>query len=130
MYASSQRAANPGAQYRAIDVSSKIEGASPHRLVSILYEELVQALATMKLAIQRGDASRHNAAQARALAIVQSLDGSLDFARGGEIARALSSVYGEVSRLTTLGGKARDAEAIGRAQKLVAEIADAWNQIG
>jgi flagellar protein FliS len=119
-----------GAQYRAIDVSSKIEGASPHRLVSILYEELVSALATMKLAIRRVDGARQRDAQARALVIVQSLDSSLDFSRGGEIARALSSVYSEVRRLTMLGGNAQDAEAIDRGQKLVAEIAEAWNQIG
>ena len=130
MYARPFSAGAPGAQYRAIDVSSKIEGASPHRLVAILYEELVLALATMKLAIRRGDGIRQTEAQARALVIVQSLDNSLDFARGGETALALSSVYAEVGRLTALGGNAHDADAIDRAQKLIAEIAEAWNRIG
>ena len=130
MYPTLTRPGGAGAQYRAIDVSSKIDGASPHRLVTILYEELVLALSTMKLAIRRGDAPRQNEAQARSLAIVQSLDNSLDFGRGGEIAGALSAVYAEVGRLVTLGGKARDAEAIGKGQALVAEIAEAWNQIG
>ena len=130
MYASPMRAGGAGAQYRAIDVSSKIEGASPHRLVAILYEELVLALSTMKLAIRRGDGIRQTEAQTRALVIVQSLDNSLDFARGGDIAAALSSVYAEVSRLTALGGNAHDADAIDRGQKLIGEIADAWGQIG
>jgi flagellar protein FliS len=130
MYARSMHSGGAGAQYRAIDVSCKIEGASPHRLVSILYEELVQALSTMKLAIRRVDSSRQRDAQARALVIVQSLDSSLDFSRGGEIARALSSVYSEVRRLTMLGGSSGDAEAVDRGQKIVAEIAEAWNQIG
>jgi flagellar protein FliS len=130
MYSRPIRTGGAGAQYRAIDVSSKIEGASPHRLVAILYEELVLALSTMKMAIRRGDGLRQNEAQARALVIVQSLDSSLDFAKGGDIASALSSVYAEVSRLTALGGNAQDADAIDRAQKLIAEIAEAWNQIG
>jgi len=130
MYSRPIRTGGAGAQYRAIDVSSKIEGASPHRLVAILYEELVLALSTMKMAIRRGDGLRQNEAQARALVIVQSLDGSLDFAKGGDIAGALSAVYAEVSRLTALGGNAQDADAIDRAQKLIAEIAEAWNQIG
>jgi flagellar protein FliS len=130
MYSRPIRTGGAGAQYRAIDVSSKIEGASPHRLVAILYEELVLALSTMKMAIRRGDGLRQNEAQARALVIVQSLDSSLDFTKGGDIAGALSAVYAEVSRLTALGGNAQDAEAIDRAQKLIAEIAEAWNQIG
>jgi flagellar protein FliS len=129
MYARSMHT-GAGAQYRAIDVSSKIEGASPHRLVAILYEELVQALSTMKLAIRRVDGARQRDAQSRALMIVQSLSSSLDFSRGGDIAGALSSVYNEVRRLTLLGGSSGDAEAVDRGQKLVAEIADAWNQIG
>jgi flagellar protein FliS len=129
MYARSMHT-GAGAQYRAIDVSSKIEGASPHRLVAILYEELVQALSTMKLAIRRVDGARQRDAQSRALMIVQSLSSSLDFSRGGDIAGALSSVYNEVRRLTLLGGSGGDAEAVDRGQKLVAEIADAWNQIG
>ena len=129
MYARSMHT-GAGAQYRAIDVTSKIEGASPHRLVAILYEELVQALSTMKLAIRRTDGARQRDAQSRALMIVQSLSSSLDFARGGDIAGALSSVYAEVRRLTLLGGSSGDAEAVDRGQKLVAEIADAWNQIG
>ncbi|MDB5689735.1 MAG: flagellar protein FliS [Sphingomonas bacterium] len=130
MYARSMHSGGAGAQYRAIDVTSKIEGASPHRLVAILYEELVQALSTMKLAIRRVDSLRQRDAQARVLLIVQSLDSSLDFSRGGEIASALSSVYSEVRRLTLLGGKGQDADAIDRGQKLIAEIAEAWNQIG
>ena len=129
MYSTLSRPGGAGAQYRAIDIGSKIDGASPHRLVAILYEELVLALSTMKLAIRRGEPTRQHDAQARSLAIVQSLDNSLDFGRGGEIAGALSAVYAEVGRLVTLGGKARDADAIGRAQALVGEIADAWNQI-
>jgi len=129
MYARSMHT-GAGAQYRAIDVSSKIEGASPHRLVAILYEELVQSLSTMKLAIRRVDGNRQRDAQTRALMIVQSLTSSLDFSRGGDIANALASVYGEVRRLTMLGGQTQDAEAVDRGQKLVAEIADAWNRIG
>ncbi|MDB5683152.1 MAG: flagellar protein FliS [Sphingomonas bacterium] len=130
MYARPIRAGGAGAHYRAVDVSSKIEGASPHRLVAILYEELILALAGMKTAIRRGDAPRQNEAQARAMAIVQSLDAGLDFTKGGEIARALSSVYAEVGRLTAIGGSGQQADAIDRAQALIAEIAEAWNQIG
>ena len=130
MYAASIRHAEVGRHYRSVDVTSKVEGASPHRLVSILYEELILALATMRQSIRRGDAARRNEAGARAVALLQSLDQSLDFEKGGEIARALTTVYGEARRLLGLGRTADDVDAIGRAQSMIGEIATAWNAIG
>lgn len=123
-------AGGAGQHYRTVDLTSKIEGASPHRLITILYEELVLALAGLKLAIRRQDGARVNDGQARALSIVQTLDASLDFEKGGEIARALSAVYGETGRLIGAGVRERAPDRIDRAQKLIAEIAEAWSQIG
>lgn len=130
MYHAPIRAAGAGQHYRSVDMTSKVEGASPHKLVSILYEELILAVSTMKQAVRRGDATRRNEAGARALMLVQSLDASLDFEKGGDIARALTAVYGETRRLLTLGANANDADAIGRAQAMIGEIAQAWNAIG
>jgi len=130
MYHAPMSGRGAGQHYRTVDVTSKVEGASPHRLVAILYEELILAMAGLKQAIRRGDAVRRNDAAARATALLQSLEGSLDFDKGGDIARALSAVYGEARRLVGLGRSGDDADAIGRAQAMVAEIAEAWNAIG
>ncbi len=129
MYYAPIRPMGIGQQYRAVDVSSKVEGASPHRLVSILYEELIQAMALMKQAVRRDDRAHRNQAGTRALMVVQALDGSLDLDKGGEVARALRSVYGEVKRLLGLG-RDNDADAIGRAQGMIGELAEAWGKIG
>jgi flagellar secretion chaperone FliS len=129
MYQAAMRVGDAGAQYRTIDVTSKVEGASPHRLIAILYEELVVALATVKLSIRRGAAAQLNEAQARGIAILHGLEHSLDFDKGGDVARALAVVYGEVGRLTAAGIAARDVAKVEQAQKIVADIADAWGQI-
>ena len=130
MYHAPIRAGGAGQHYRSVDVTSRVEGASPHRLVSILYEELILAMATMRQAVRRGDAARRNDAGTRALTLLRSLDGSLDHDKGGDVSRALASVYGETGRLLALGRSADDADAIGRAQAMVGEIAEAWNAIG
>lgn len=130
MYYSPARPVGIGQQYRSVDVSSKVEGASPHRLVSILYEELIQAMALMKQAVRKGDTMRRNSAGTRALMLVQALDSSLDFDKGGEVARALRTVYGEARRLLGLGSKENDVDAIGRAQGMIGELAEAWTAIG
>lgn len=130
MYQAPIRAGGAGQHYRTVDLTSKVEGASPHRLVAILYEELIAALAACRQAVRRGDAVRRNDAAGRAATLLQSLGGSLDHDKGGEIARALAAVYGEARRLVAAGRADNDPDAIGRAQAMVGEIAAAWNAIG
>ena len=119
-----------GAQYRNVDVTSKIEGASPHRLVGILFEELLISIAATVAATRSRDLSRRGESQSRSLAILQALDSSLDFEKGGDIAKLLASVYGEVRRLLLAGVNENDATHTDEARKLIAEIASAWDAIG
>ncbi len=118
-----------GAQYRQIDVSTRVEGASPHRLVAILYEELLVAMSTMGQAIRVGDIARRGESQAKALAIVGGLEAGLDFEKGGEIAHMLVTIYTEVKRLLIRAAREQDQGASDTARKLVGEIATAWNAI-
>jgi flagellar secretion chaperone FliS len=119
-----------GARYRNVDVTTKIEGASPHRLVGILFEELLTSIASTVAATRSRDLSRRGETQSRSLAILQALDSSLDFEKGGEIAKLLASVYGEVRRLLLEGVRENDASHTEEARKLIAEIASAWDAIG
>ena len=130
MYQAVRSAGGAGQHYRSIDLTSRIEGASPHRLIAILYEELIASLSAAKLAIRRNEPLRVNENHARAISIVQALAASLDFEQGGEISTALNAVYAETGRLINLGCRNRDPETIDKAQKLIAEIADAWTKIG
>jgi flagellar secretion chaperone FliS len=118
------------ARYRTVDVSSRLEGASPHRLVAILFEELVRAIETAQAADRRGDRGKRAERQARALSILHALEGSLDFERGGEIATSLSSVYREGRRLIGEGYRENRPELVEQARAMLAEIAEAWDGIG
>lgn len=118
------------ARYQSIDMASRIEGASPHGLVAILFDELLKALDAMAVAIRRGDLGQRGTRQARALSILHGLEGSLDFEKGGDIAKGLSAIYREARRLTIAGAQANDAEPIVQAREMLNEIASAWNQIG
>lgn len=119
-----------GAQYRNVDVATRIEGASPHRLVGILFEELLTAISAMKSAAVQRDPLRRSEAQARALAILTALESSLDFDRGGDIATLLSSVYREARRLLVVATREDGTESLDEARKMLAEIAGAWSAIG
>lgn len=119
-----------GARYRNIELTSRVDNASPHRLIAILFEELLRTVEATKLALERGDIARQADRQARALSILQALDASLDREQGGDLAANLSAVYRECRRLIATGTRNKDAELIERARTTIADIASAWESIG
>jgi flagellar protein FliS len=118
-----------GARYRNVDMSSRMEGASPHRLVQILFEELIKAIDTMLAAQRLGEAAKRSERQSRALSILHALETSLDFDKGGEIAANLATIYREARRLITLGGRESHPAPVEQARAMLAEIAGAWDDI-
>lgn len=118
------------ARYQLVDIVSRIEGANPHQLVGILYDELLQSLDAMAVAIARGDLSQRGTRQARALRLLSGLETSLDFEQGGEIALGLAKMYREARRLVIAAARDNDAAKVGQARDMLGEIAGAWAEIG
>lgn len=119
-----------GSRYRSLDVSSKVEGASPHALIALLFDELLLSLDATAAAQRSGDAARRGPRQARALAILHALEASLDYENGGEIAQGLAAIYRYSRRETVAGVQENAPERIDRARTSIAEIAGAWASIG
>jgi flagellar protein FliS len=116
-------------RYAAVHSGSRIEGASPHALVKILFDELLIALETAALAERTGDRVKVSDKQARAMSILFALESSLDHDKGGDVALGLAQIYRESRRLLLQAVRNRSAEDIDQARAMIAEIADAWNQI-
>ena len=129
MFAASNRMTAAYARYSEVDVTARVEGASPHGLVAILFEELMKALGTMAAAERAGDRARSLSVQARALSMLHGLETGLDFERGGEIAPNLAKIYREARRLLGTHGDAR-GKAIEEARAMIGTIAEAWTAIG
>lgn len=117
-------------RYAAVHSGSRTEGATPHGLVKILFDELILALEAAALAERNGDRMKVSDKQARAMSILFALESSLDYDKGGDIAMGLAQIYREARRLLMQGAKERSAAPVDQARVMVAEIADAWNQIG
>ena len=118
------------ARYQSVDISSRIEGATPHRLVQIMYEELLKALDAMAFATARGDYVQRGEHMSKVLAILTGLETSLDFDKGGQIAVDLVAIYREARRLVVAGGREGDAALVTRAREMIQEISSAWDAIG
>jgi flagellar secretion chaperone FliS len=118
------------ARYQSVGISSRIEGATPHQLVQIMYEELLKALDAMAFATSRGDYIQRGEHQSKVLAILTGLETSLDFDKGGQIAVDLVAIYREARRLVVAGGRDGDARPIVQAREMMQEISSAWDAIG
>ena len=122
--------ASAARRYAAVHSGSRTEGATPHALVKILFDELLLALEASALAERNGDRVKVSDKQARAMSILFALESSLDFDKGGDISVGLAQIYREARRLLLVGAKDRTAEPVDQAHAMIAEIADAWTQIG
>lgn len=116
--------------YETVDLVSRIEGASPHALVAILFEELLKSLDAMAAACRRRDFGQRGTRQARALQVLLGLETSLDLDGGGEVAVSLAAIYREARRLIIAAARDNDADQVLRARAMLAEIASAWDAIG
>lgn len=117
-------------RYQTVDVASQVEGATPHRLIGILFEELMKAIDVMMAAQRAGNRAKVIEKQSRASTILLALETSLDFRNGGEIAVNLARIYRESRRLVVLGGREGDSAHVERAKAYLSDIIDAWEQIG
>jgi len=130
MYAMRGQFGMAKARYQRVDVASRVEGANPHQLIVILYDELLKALDAMSAAMARQDLTQRGERQARALRLISGLETSLDFEQGGDIALGLAKIYREARRLTIAAGRENDVKLVERAREMLGEVAQAWEQIG
>lgn len=129
MFGAPSRYGAPGARYRDVDVAARVEGASPHGLVMIMFEELLKGLDTLRAAERAGDGLRHGGVQARAVSILHGLETGLDYEKGGEIAANLGRIYREARRLTGTPAGPDRLPALDTARVMVGDIAGAWASI-
>jgi flagellar protein FliS len=130
MFGAPSRYAAPDARYRDIDVAARVEGATPHGLVVIMFEELLKGLNTLLAAEAARDLARRNAAQARVISLLHGLEASLDYKKGGEIADNLGRIYREARRLLGPKPGMDRLGALTQARDMLATVSGAWDAIG
>lgn len=80
---------DPAKMYR----ESAVRGASPLGLIVILYEEIVRSIRKALRAFEGGDIEGRGRELTHAVEVIGYLQSILDFEKGGDVARNLSSFY-------------------------------------
>jgi flagellar secretion chaperone FliS len=115
--------------YRSMELSSRVESADPHMLVSILYDELLKCVDILAAAATRGQALATNDYAHKARAILLSLQSALDFDQGGDLAFMLAGLYAAISE--KLNARIIDGNVDQMAELRIAieSVVHAWNEI-
>ena len=116
--------------YRNVGVETGVAGASPHQLVTMLFDGFNTAIAEAKSALAQGQVEAKCKALMRAVRIVdEGLKAPLD-ASGGALTENLASLYGYVSLRLTQANLNNDVAALDECVKLLEPVRSAWLAIG
>lgn len=116
--------------YKRVSVETSVDGASPHQLVGLLFDALLESLSLGRAALERGDMELKGRYLSKAVRLIdEGLKASLDEA-GGEVTGNLRTVYSYAVRCLTEANLKNDIAKVVEVIGLIVPIADAWKQIG
>lgn len=116
--------------YRNMAAETGIADASPHRLVTMLFDGFLEAVAEARGAMRANDVERKGRAIVRAVRIVEEgLRGGLNLKAGGTLAADLDQLYGYVGMRLTQANLNNSDAALDECQRLLQPLRDAWTSI-
>jgi flagellar protein FliS len=115
-------------KYKQTELSNAGE-ASPYRLVALLFQKLLDNIATAKGAISQKDYAKKGIQISNAIAIVGVLEGSLDHEKGGEISANLSSLYNFCSEKLFEANTNNDIDLLNEIALIIIPIKSGWDAI-
>ena len=117
--------------YRNVGAATAVDGASPHKLVSMLYAAVSNEIATARGALQRGDIAEKCRAIGHAVRVVEEgLLVPLDLQAGGALAVNLRDLYDYLVRRLTLANLRNDDAALAECAALARSLGEGWDAIG
>ena len=117
--------------YRKTGVEIDVHGASPHRLVTMLFDGLMEAIAQARGAIAAGNIEMKARSIGRAVRIVdEGLKATLNLQDGGRLAADLNDLYAYVTLRLTQANLRGDLQALDECKHLLQPLQQAWAEIG
>lgn len=121
---------NPAGAYRKAGVETKVETATPHELVIMLYEGALTAIIKAGGYIQDKKVVEKGQAIGQAIDIIDGgLKACLDYQAGGEIAERLGALYEYMCNRLLHANLHNDQAALDEVGTLLRELKSAWEEI-
>lgn len=116
-------------EYKSVDLRATVETATPHKLISMLLEGALTALAQAKGAIERNQIEVRTESLNKATDIIVGLKGSLDLEKGGEVAANLDELYNYMIREVVKANRENSSQKVQDIMDLFLDIRSGWNEM-
>jgi flagellar protein FliS len=121
---------DPTAAYRKVGLEGQLESASPHKLVLMLFEGAMLAIANAQHHMAAGNIAEKGQSISRCIEIIASgLQASLDLEIGGELALRLEALYEYMGQRLLHANLKNDQAALSEVATLLGDLKSAWEQI-
>ncbi|MBL0710364.1 MAG: flagellar export chaperone FliS [Colwellia sp.] len=108
---------------------STAQQASPYQLVAMLFQKLLDNIATAKGAILQNNFDKKGTELSNAIAIIGVLEGSLDFKQGGDVSDNLASLYHFCSEQLLIASTNNDIDKLEEIIQILLPIKAGWDAI-
>lgn len=116
--------------YAQVDLHSRLAGATPHQLITMLFEGAHSAIVRARLYFENGNIAKRGEMISKAINIIDNgLRSALDHEKGGEIARDLEALYSYMSRTLLQANLNNDPSSLAHVDEILMNIAETWKQI-
>lgn len=116
--------------YTNVGIDSGVTAADPHKLISMLFQGALLAIANAKNGILKNDTPAKGKAISHAIKIINNgLNLSLDKEVGGELAHNLSALYDYMANRLLFANLNNDLAALDEVAKLLTDLKTAWESI-
>jgi flagellar protein FliS len=121
---------DPAAAYRKIGLETQLDSASPHKLVVMLFDGALLAIANALRHMENKEIAAKGSAVSKAIDIIANgLQASLDLQSGGEIAERLEALYEYMGQRLLYANLKNDPAALREVTSLLQELKSAWEKI-
>ncbi|MFM2407909.1 MAG: hypothetical protein RL358_651 [Pseudomonadota bacterium] len=116
--------------YNKVGIESNATAANPHKLISMLFQGALLAVANAKNGLLRNDIPAKGKAISHAIAIIgEGLHASLDKTIGGEMVQNLAALYDYMTVRLVAANLNNDIAALDEVTRLLIELKEAWESI-
>lgn len=117
--------------YQQIGLETATAGATPHKLIALLFDGFQDAVARARGAMQARQIEAKGRAIGHAARIVEEgLKAGLNLKDGGKIAADLDALYAYIGMRLTYANLHNDEAALDECARLIEPVRSAWAEIG
>lgn len=121
---------NPLNAYAAASIDAKVNSASPHELILLLFEGAESAISVAKLHMEQGNIEQKGRLISKAIDIINNgLKASLNMDVGGQLAQQLASLYDYMAHRLITANIENSPAILTEISGLLTEIHSAWIEI-